>query len=186
MRPRVGPVGRQLQSAGHHGSGRPRAAGPRWSPRGLRPGSTTDSVLQAWAACHRVARAAHEPGGSHLGQTALTARVDERCAPAARKQIAVHLRQGHAIHREHRVARGGPLLIASHTYSIARRSLIPNMPPFPGSAGADATLWRSASACGPGQECCAESPVGRGRPGTAPCRAGRGRLCGRPSAASRQ
>src|SRR5919199_2259505 len=87
-----------------------------------------------------VARHAHEPGGTHLGQTALTARVDgcqerlagqvlsQRRVAAAGEQIAVHLRQGHAIDGQHRVARRGPRLIASHTNTIARRPLLPNMP----------------------------------------------------------
>lgn len=72
-----------------------------------------------------VARYAHEPGDTHLGQAALTARFDgreerlageilgQRGAPAPRQQIAVDPRQGHSIDDQHGVARRWRLL-ASH------------------------------------------------------------------------
>ena len=55
--------------------------------------------------------------------------LNQRGAPAARQQIAVHLRQGHGIDGQHRVARRWRLLLASHISIIARQPLLPNMSP---------------------------------------------------------
>ena len=55
--------------------------------------------------------------------------LSRRGGSAAREQVAVHLWQGHAIDGQDKIARPGPRVIACHSYTIPRRSLLPNMPP---------------------------------------------------------